>query len=183
VIAVVSLAGGWYVIEKNKINPISGTGEITGSITPAAEQKGPFSGLPLPRFVSLKSDKVNVRKGPSSDHAVAWVFHRKGMPVEIIAEFENWRKIRDSEGAEGWILQQMLSGKRSAIIMSYGHTTGALLHTQADPGSAAVASLNPGVSGLVTSCDGTWCEMQVQGFGGYVDQSRIWGIYPGELVE
>lgn len=183
VIAATAIGGGWYIIEKNKINPAASTGEITGSISPAAIKTGPYSGFPLPRFVSLKSDKVNVRKGPSSDHAVAWVFHRKGMPVEIIAEFENWRKIRDSEGAEGWILQQMLSGKRYAIIMSYGHTDGAFLHHEASPASAAIAKLNPGVTGHVSSCDGTWCELGAQGYEGYVEQSRIWGVYPGEVVE
>jgi len=88
---------------------------ITGSISRENVNLGP-SGLPVPRFVSLKAEKVNVRRGPSSDHPVAWVFQRKSLPVEIVAEFENWRRIRDSEGEEGWILQSMLAGKRTAVV-------------------------------------------------------------------
>ena len=101
--------------------------DITASVTPAentAKDKKTGTGLPLPRFVTLKADKVNVRRGPSSDHPVAFVFQRKGMPVEITAEFENWRKIRDSDGAEGWILQSMLSGRRNAFVASWSGNNG-----------------------------------------------------------
>src|SRR5919204_606278 len=78
------------------------------------QRKG--SGLPLPRFASLRSDEVNVRTGPGTRYPVDWVFKRKGMPVEIVAEFENWRKIRDWQGASGWVHQSLLTGKRSFII-------------------------------------------------------------------
>ena len=73
---------------------------------------GSVSGLPVPRFVSLKSDRVNVRSGPNKDQDVRWVYTRAGMPVEVTAEFENWRRIRDWEGAEGWVYHSLLSGKR-----------------------------------------------------------------------
>ena len=73
------------------------------------------SGLPVPRYVSLKSDHVNVRAGPTKDNDVAWVYTRSGLPVEITAEFENWRRVRDSEGAEGWVYHSLLSGRRTAI--------------------------------------------------------------------
>jgi SH3-like domain-containing protein len=181
-IALAFAGAGKHLLDQRQNVSATAAGTITASVSPVTSQLGP-SGLPLPRFVSLKSDKVNVRKGPSSDHGVAWVFHRKGMPVEIIAEFENWRKIRDSEGAEGWILQQMLSGKRSAIIMSYGHADGALLRDSPQNGAELVAKLNAGVTGLVTDCDGTWCAMEAQGYSGYIPQSRVWGVYPGETVD
>ncbi len=180
-VGIAILAGAAHLVEKRNANNAPSDGLSTGSVSKSA-QVGP-SGLPLPRFVSLKSEKVNVRKGPSSDHDVAWVFHRKGMPVEIVAEFENWRKIRDSEGAQGWILQQMLSGKRSAIVMSYGHTSQADLHVSPQGDSALVAKLAPGVTGLVKDCDGTWCKIEAQDYNGYVSQSRIWGVYPGETVD
>ncbi len=77
---------------------------------------GPASGLPVPRFVSLKSDRVNVRAGPTKDHDVVWVYARSALPVEVTAEFENWRRIRDWEGAEGWVYHSLLSGRRTAII-------------------------------------------------------------------
>ena len=74
------------------------------------------SGLPVPRFVSLKADRVNVRGGPDKDHDVTFIYTRVGWPVEITAEFENWRRIRDSDGAEGWVYHSMLSGKRTAAV-------------------------------------------------------------------
>src|ERR1700724_987370 len=81
-----------------------------------AEQIGSASGLPIPRYVSLKSDRVNLREGPSKDHRTIWVFQRAGLPVEITAEFETWRKVRDSEGSEGWVLHSLLSGRRTALV-------------------------------------------------------------------
>src|SRR4051794_11981856 len=89
---------------------------VSGGVGAFAQQTGVSSGLPIPRYVSLKSDRVNLREGPSKDHRTAWVFERAGLPVEITAEFEQWRKIRDSEGTEGWVLQQLLSGRRTAIV-------------------------------------------------------------------
>ena len=77
---------------------------------------GTVTGLPLPRYASLKTDRVNLREGPSKDHATNWVFQRAGLPVEITAEFEIWRKVRDSEGAEGWVLHSLLSGRRTALV-------------------------------------------------------------------
>ncbi len=81
-----------------------------------AALEGAKSGQPLPRFVSLKSDKVNVRKGPATDQAIVWVFSRAGLPVEVIAESDNWRRVRDSEGADGWVFHSLLSARRTVLI-------------------------------------------------------------------
>jgi SH3-like domain-containing protein len=140
------------------------------------------SGLPIPRFVTLKAEKVNVRKGPSSDHPVAWVFQSKGLPVEIIAEFETWRRVRDSEGAEGWILQNMLSGKRNILVAPWRKDQFTALHDSATNKSGLVANLSAGAMGEVKSCDGNWCDVSVGGYTGYVEQSMLWGAYPGEVV-
>ena len=149
--------------------------------TTTAPQLGP-SGLPVPRFVSLKTEKVNVRKGPSSDHAVAWVFQSKGLPVEITAEFETWRRIRDSEGAEGWILHNMLAAKRTAVISPSRKFD--LISLMAGPAENAgiVAKLHSGVLADIKSCDGKWCRILISGYDGYIDQNLIWGAYPGEVV-
>src|SRR5262249_12035580 len=89
----------------------------TAALRAAADvAPGAGGGLPIPRFVSLKAGRVNVRAGPTKDHDVAWVYTRSGLPVEVTAEFENWRRIRDWEGAEGWVYHSMLSGKRTAIV-------------------------------------------------------------------
>src|SRR5262245_12595892 len=91
----------------------------TAGAAPAVEADLPGgrrgTGLPVPRYVSLKTDRVNLREGPSKDHRTAWVFQRAGLPVEIVAEFETWRRIRDSEGTEGWVLHSLLSGRRTAL--------------------------------------------------------------------
>jgi SH3-like domain-containing protein len=157
-------------------------GATTASVTPADRNVGP-SGLPIPRFVSLKAEKVNVRRGPSSDHAVAWVFQRKGMPVEIVAEFENWRRIRDSEGEEGWILQSMLTGKRTAIVAPWRGNSTTPLHVSANKASSLAAQLSGGVMGEVGHCDGEWCEISAGGYDGFVEQTNLWGVYPGEKVD
>jgi SH3-like domain-containing protein len=154
---------------------------ITASISPENASLGP-SGLPVPRFVSLKAEKVNVRRGPSSEHPVAWVFQRKGLPVEIVAEFENWRRIRDSEGEEGWILQSMLAGKRTAVVAPWRGQQLTQLHSAANKASSVQAQLAAGAMGDVANCDGKWCEISAGGYEGYVQQEMLWGVYPGETV-
>ena len=156
-------------------------GEATGSVDQADGPLGK-SGLPLPRFVSLKSEKVNVRKGPSSDHPVAWVFQSKGLPVEITAEFENWRRIRDSEGSEGWILKNMLAGKRTALVAPWKKGQNISLMDRPAKDGGVVAQLASGVQSDIRSCDGHWCTIKVGSYSGYIDQSQIWGAYPGEVL-
>ncbi len=156
-------------------------GETTASIDNGEKTLGP-SGLPVPRFVSLKAEKVNVRRGPSSDHPVAWVFNRKGMPVEIVAEFENWRRIRDSDGEEGWILQNMLAGKRTAVIAPWRQGQTMPLYNQASTAGGLVAKVASGVVSDVESCTGDWCEISAGGYDGWIEQSMLWGVYPGEGV-
>src|SRR6201994_3891289 len=102
------------------------------------------SGLPIPRYVSLKSDHVNVRAGPTKDNEVAWVYTRSGLPVEITAEFENWRRVRDSEGAEGWVYHSLLSGRRTAVITMKTKDDLAAVHERADVNSEVTAKLQAG---------------------------------------
>jgi SH3-like domain-containing protein len=144
---------------------------------------GQVSGLPIPRFVSLKSDRVNVRAGPNKDQDVRWVYTHAGMPVEITAEFENWRRIRDWEGAEGWVYHSLLSGKRTAVVRPGAGVDLVPLYRSADVESAVVARLQAGVLGTLKSCDGQWCQFAGKNFSGYVRQDRLWGAYPNEKVE
>ena len=141
------------------------------------------SGLPVPRFVSLKADRVTVRGGPDKDHDVAWIYTRAGWPVEITAEFENWRRIRDCDGAEGWVYHSLLSGKRMASVQLKSKTDLASLYQTPDLHSAVTARLQVGVLGLVKHCTGTWCQISGDGFAGWVEQSALWGVYPGEKIE
>ncbi|MDO9412128.1 MAG: SH3 domain-containing protein [Pseudolabrys sp.] len=144
---------------------------------------GAVSGLPIPRFVSLKSDKVNVRAGPNKDQEVRWVYTRVGMPVEVTAEFENWRRIRDWEGAEGWVYHSLLSGKRSAVVVPTLKDELIPLYDSAEATAPVVASLQPGVLTQVKACDGKWCQVSGKGFNGWIVQERLWGAYPNEKVE
>jgi SH3-like domain-containing protein len=144
---------------------------------------GSVSGLPVPRFVSLKSDRVNVRSGPNKDQDVRWVYTRAGMPVEITAEFENWRRIRDWEGSEGWVYHSLLSGKRTAVVVPTLKDDLVPLYESADVASAVVARLQSGVLGQIKSCTGTWCEFAGKNFEGWIRQDRLWGAYPNEKVD
>lgn len=144
------------------------------------------SGLPLPRFVSLKADKVNVRRGPGWDHAIAWVFRRAGLPVEIIAEYDNWRQIRDSEGAVGWVYGSLLSGRRTVLVSPWVRGAEAktfALRASSSASSRVVARLGPAVLMDVVSCNGTWCHLNMQHYSGWIRQDRLWGVYPGEVIE
>ena len=144
---------------------------------------GSVSGLPVPRFVSLKSDRVNVRSGPNKDQEVRWVYTRVGMPVEITAEYENWRRIRDWEGSEGWVYHSLLSGKRSAVVVPTLKDDLVPLYESADIESAVVARLQPAVLGQLKSCTGQWCEFSGKDFSGWIRQDRLWGAYPNEKVD
>jgi SH3-like domain-containing protein len=152
--------------------------------TPSALAGGDTtSGLPIPRFVSIKTDRVNVRGGPDKDHDVAWIYTRVGWPVEITAEFENWRRIRDSDGSEGWVYHSLLSGKRMAAVQLKLKTDLAPLYEKPDPKSGVMAKLQVGVLGLVKRCSGAWCQISGDGFDGWIEQNELWGVYPGEKIE
>jgi SH3-like domain-containing protein len=165
-----------------------------GTVPAPAQQQPPGgrlgTGLPVPRYVSLKTDRVNLREGPSKDHRTAWVFQRAGLPVEIIAEYETWRRIRDSEGTDGWVLHSLLSGRRTALVMPWakGEQAPIALLDRSDDKGGTVAQLQPGVIANIKGCDGTWCHITIVrersvDVNGYVRQDRLWGVYPNETVE
>jgi SH3-like domain-containing protein len=148
------------------------------------EAAGAVSGLPVPRFVSLKPDKVNLRAGPTREHDVTWVFTRAGLPVEITAESENWRRVRDSEGTEGWVYHSLLSSRRTVLVAPWSKKDETFpLHQSGDPNARVSAQLQPGVLGSVKTCDKKWCRIFGDGFDGYIEQERLWGVYPNESIE
>ncbi|WP_159729084.1 SH3 domain-containing protein [Methylosinus sp. Ce-a6] len=146
----------------------------------AQQQVGSASGLPLPRYVSLKSDRVNLHEGPSKEHPTLWVYERAGLPVEITAEFETWRKIRDSEGTEGWVLHSLLSGRRTALVAPWKKEP---ILAYAGDRTTPLAKLSPGVVANLRRCDGSWCRVSGDGFDAHVKQEGLWGVYPGEKIE
>ena len=144
------------------------------------------SGLPVPRFVSLKPARVNLRIGPGRDYPVSWLFMKSGLPVEIIQEYDNWRRIRDADGTEGWVYQSLLSGKRTAITAPWLKNDKSKMITMrrdANDTAAVAADIEPGVVGTVRQCTGQWCRMDVSGVRGWIRQSDLWGVYPGEVFD
>ncbi|MDH4440454.1 MAG: SH3 domain-containing protein [Rhizobium sp.] len=145
------------------------------------------SGLPLPRFVSLKAEKVNLRIGPSTDYAVSWRYMKSGLPVEIIREYENWRQIRDADGTEGWVSQTLLSCERTAVAAPWMRGNGSnvyvMMRRDSMSSAAVIAKLEPGVVINISECNGNWCKAETQGVGGWVSQEEIWGAYPGEAFK
>ncbi len=139
--------------------------------------------LPVPRFVSIKADRVDVRGGPDKDHEVSFIFTRVGWPVEIIAQSENWRRIRDSDGTEGWVYHSLLSGKRTAAVQLKQKTDLAPLYSKPDAKSPLMAQLAVGVLGTVKTCNGSWCHIIGQTFDGWIEQNDLWGVYPNEKIE
>lgn len=149
----------------------------------AADQseRGP-SGLPIPRFVSLASGTVNVRMGPSTEHKVKWIFHKEGLPVEVVREYGNWRRVRDSDGEEGWVHQALLSGRRTALVGPW-RDDNVPLRTNAKRDAPLAALLQPFVLAEVERCDGSWCAISGSGWRGHVEQAYLWGVYPSEQVD
>ncbi len=147
------------------------------------QQVGSVSGLPVPRFVSLKFDKVNLREGPSKDHRTTWIYERAGLPMEVTAEFGTWRKVRDSDGTEGWVLHTALSGRRTALVAPWKKDDVFTLYAQPSETSDPSARMQSGVIASIRSCDGKWCEIFGEGFDGYIQQTLLWGVYPNEKVD
>ena len=154
--------------------------QISAVAQPAA---GTASGLPVPRFVSLKTDKVVVRGGPNKNHDVKWLYQRAGLPVEITAEFETWRRIRDSDGTEGWVYHSLLSGRRTGVVTAKAKDDLVPVYDSADLKGRVVAQLERGVQGSVKRCNAGWCKISGQGFDGWIQQDRLWGVYPDEKFD
>ncbi len=133
----------------------------------------------LPRFVSLRSNRVNLRVGPGETYPIEWVLTRKDMPVEIVKEFQNWRLIRGWHDTKGWILDRMVTAKRDVVI------DGAVraLHRRPDPASELVARAEPGVVARLIELQGPWCRIEAGGYTGWVLRTEVWGVLPDETLQ
>lgn len=142
---------------------------------PAIAQADDNSARRIPRMVSLAADEVNVRTGPGIRFPVKWVFKREGMPVEVLAEYETWRKIRDWEGAEGWVHRAMLSGRATVLVIRPEVT----LRRDPEETAPAVARLAEGMTARVEGCEAGWCRVEVRGYDGWLKRDGIWGLEAG----
>jgi SH3-like domain-containing protein len=137
------------------------------------------SGLPIPRFASLRASDVNLRTGPGTRYPIDWVFTHQGMPIEITAEYEMWRRVRDSDGDEGWVHKNALSGRRTAIVIGAQRE----LRKDPDANAAITAHLEAGAVGQLTSCGKDWCRLKFESAKGYLRKSEFWGAYPADVFD
>jgi SH3-like domain-containing protein len=140
---------------------------------------GCVTNLPLPRYVSLKGSEGNARRGPGLTHRIDWVFTRSGMPLKITAEYENWRRVEDYEGAGGWVHYSLLSGARTALVT----LDMAELRDAPDAGSTVTAQAELGVILRILECAADWCRVAIEGQRGWVQKAAIWGVKPDERIE
>ena len=126
----------------------------------------------VPYWASLRVDEVNMRVGPSESYPIAWVYRRAGLPVKVVRLYQGWRRVRDQDGAEGWIVARLLNPARTAVVVGKGL---AAMRAEGNEGAALRWNLQPGVVGKLGDCDGGWCELDVKGHKGWVEQKRLWG--------
>jgi SH3-like domain-containing protein len=148
---------------------------------PVPANVGTNTGLPLPRYASLKSDDVNMRVGPAERYPTIWTYQRRELPVRIEREFDIWRLVEDMDGVKGWVHQATLTGRRTFVITGTDDRT---LRADASDTADAVATLKPGVVGRIRSCaaGNAWCQVQVQDYRGWLKRSDFWGADPTEAI-
>ena len=161
---------------------------LSDSALDAAEVQGQSAAPPVapsaatavgarPRFVSFRSNFVNMREGPSTEHRVKWVYQREGLPVQVLAEYDVWRRVRDMDGEVGWVHVALLSGDRTAVVTGSGYANA---RTDEDPESSLIAEVEAGVVGRILACDALACRLDFAGTAGWIDRERLWGVYADE---
>jgi SH3-like domain-containing protein len=141
---------------------------------------GPETNLPLPRFVSLNAERANIRRGPGLSHRIEWEYVVRGLPLEIVAEFGQWRKVRDVDGVVGWIHHTLLRGNRTAIVTA---APDAVLRAEPAADAPPVARAETHVVGRIDRCGPIWCRFTVDGYRGFVQKADIWGVGDAEEIE
>lgn len=186
-LAASALAGHLVLVpaQAQDITPEAAT-EAAVATEPAKEQPkqcqpgiGCVTNLPLPRFVSLKTDEGNARRGPGLTHRIDWVFTRPGMPLRLTAEYDNWRRIEDADGAGGWVHYSMLSGVRTVLVAR----DMAEFRSSPQDDAQVVMQAERGVVGKLLKCDPDWCRVALEADKGWVRKTAIWGVEPGEVIE
>jgi len=165
---------------------------VPAAVATAALAAETPSGLPLPRFVTTRSTPINVRVGPGTKYDVSWVYKVAGTPVEIIQEFDVWRKIRDVDGSEGWVHQNMLSGNRAGYVLPEANVERVALRVGQSEDAGVAAWVGPGFPVKIQSCDSGWCAVQAVDhpnghvgatYSGYLPEGDLWGVYRGESFD
>jgi len=171
---------GFLSVKRRLLAMISVFLIVFGTVSANAQDKrGPVTNLPLPRYVSMKAAEGNVRRGPSLTHRIDWVFKRRGMPLQITAEYGNWRKVQDRDGAGGWVHYALLSGVRTVLI----EADLLPVYSSPDPKTQVSAQFEAGVVARLGSCSVDWCHISAGGYRGWALKSNLWGVDPAEIRE
>lgn len=141
---------------------------------------GEVTRLPLPRYVSMRAETANARRGPGLEHRVDWEYRMRGMPLRIVGEYGQWRRVQDPDGAGGWVHHSLLSGARTVLVRSEAPV---VLHAGPGENTAVRAMAEPGVVARLDACREEWCSVRAGGFRGWVPRERLWGVDPGETIE
>ncbi len=165
---------------------ISGAAALVATVLMLAGADAPAAGvdsanLPVPRFVSLRATEANLRTGPGEQYPITWILRHQGLPLEIVAEYHHWRRVRDFEGAEGWIHRSMLSGRRSVVITAKLP----VLLAEARADGQPLARLETRVIAKLLRCPGqsAWCQIEVDAYRGWLHRADLWGVYTGERID
>lgn len=151
-----------------------------GTASDAAAARGPETNLPLPRFVSIRAETANARRGPGLEHRVDWAFVQRGLPVEVTAEYGHWRRIRDADGLGGWVHYSLLSGSRTVLVLGSAPVP---LRAKPDEQAVVRALAEPGAVARLEACAEVWCEIGADGLSGWLPRAVLWGVGPDESVE
>lgn len=158
----------------------------------SAKELGSSTGLPIPRFVVLKSQEVNLRKGPNVKYPIVWTYQRKGYPMEVIAEFENWRKLRDRDGSEGWVHENLITGIRNAVVTDLNYKTKlpytnrtdeVVVFRYPDESSYPMFRAELGAILKVKKCEAEWCMVKTELGNGWINKINLWGVYKDEVFK
>ncbi len=159
------------------------------SAQPILAQAPPAAPAKPARYLSLKADRVSLREGPSAESPILWVFQRAGLPVEVVRENDAWLEVRDASGAVGWVHGSLLSRRRTAIVLAWEVKDGksaaasATLRDDDSASASAIAQVEAGALVSIIGCEKNWCRISIGGFRGFVEQSKLWGTYPSELIK
>jgi SH3-like domain-containing protein len=161
-------------IARMAVGVIALAGVIAVGPTSALEDKDrpTPSGLPVPRYVSLKFDAVNARAGPSDDHRLLWVFHARGLPVQVVAETSDWRRVCDPDGGVSWVHKRTTDGRRMVMRVQPGPTP---IRSRPRPDGQVTAYLAPRALAALDRCDKDWCKIRVGRASGWAAASALWG--------
>lgn len=162
------------------LGSVAGASVVSAQGSDVAASPNP-SGLPIPRWVSIRAGEVNLRTGPGARYPIDWVLQRKSLPVEVVGEFENWRKIRARDNTEGWVHKSMLSGQRTATVA----VAQARILSEPESRAPVAAFVEEGVTLMLESCQGDWCDVAIPSHGvkGWIPRAALWGLHDGEVVE